>query len=78
MRDIFEVLREKEIQLSRLEGQIEALRVAAGIIADEFSPLGSGDEPAAAKKGPVPAPALSEAEPKAAAATAGTGHKLWP
>jgi hypothetical protein len=77
MRDIFEVLREKEIQLSKLEAQIEALRVAAGIMADDGTPLSSLEEPAA-RKGPVPAPALNaDAEPKAV--TSGSnGHKLWP
>jgi hypothetical protein len=76
MRDIFEVLREKELQLNKLEAQIEALRVAAGIMADDTRPLSSLEE-MSAKKGPVAAPALTAEEPKAA--SSGTnGHKLWP
>ena len=75
MRDIFEVLREKEIQLTRLEAQIEALRVAAGIMADEPGSLSSLEEPV--KKGPVAAPALNVDEPKAVS-SGSNGHKLWP
>ena len=76
MRDIFEVLREKELQLTKLEAQIEALRVAAGIMANDTSPLSSLEE-TSLKKGPVPAPALSADEPKAVG-SGSNGHKLWP
>ena len=34
MRDVYEVLRQKELQVSRLEKEIEALRVAAPLLAD--------------------------------------------
>ncbi len=32
MRDVYEVLREKELEVSRLQGEVEALRVAAPLL----------------------------------------------
>jgi len=34
MRDVHEVLREKELEVSRLQGEVEALRVAAPLLTD--------------------------------------------
>ena len=34
MRDVYEVLREKELEVSRLQGEVEALRVAAPLLTD--------------------------------------------
>ncbi len=34
MRDVYEVLRQKELEVSRLEKEVEALRVAAPLLAD--------------------------------------------
>lgn len=35
MKDIYEVLRQKELQLSRLEKEVEALRVAAPLLSED-------------------------------------------
>ena len=34
MRDVYEVLRQKELEVSRLQEEVEALRVAAPLLAD--------------------------------------------
>ena len=34
MRDVYEVLRQKELEMSRLQEEVEALRVAAPLLAD--------------------------------------------
>jgi hypothetical protein len=38
MRDVYEVLREKEIALTRLRQEVAALRFAASLLADDDSP----------------------------------------
>jgi hypothetical protein len=35
MRDVYEVLRQKELEVSRLQKEVEALRVAAPLLSDE-------------------------------------------
>ena len=35
MRDVYEVLRQKEIEQSRLEKEVEALRVAAPLLSED-------------------------------------------
>jgi hypothetical protein len=35
MKNVYEVLRQKELELSRLEKEVEALRVAAPLLSDE-------------------------------------------
>jgi PAS domain-containing protein len=35
MKNVYEVLRQKELELSRLEKEVEALRVAAPLLADD-------------------------------------------
>jgi hypothetical protein len=35
MKNVYEVLRQKELELARLEKEVEALRVAAPLLADE-------------------------------------------
>jgi hypothetical protein len=39
MKNVYEVLRQKELELSRLEKEVEALRVAAPLLSDEKEPL---------------------------------------
>jgi hypothetical protein len=34
MKDVYEVLRQKELEVSRLQDEVEALRVAAPLLAD--------------------------------------------
>jgi hypothetical protein len=42
MKDIYEILRLKEIELSRVETEVEALRIAAPLLTDDTD-LGKGD-----------------------------------
>jgi FtsZ-binding cell division protein ZapB len=35
MKDVYEVLREKEIEVSRLENEVEALRIAAPLVSED-------------------------------------------
>jgi hypothetical protein len=35
MRDVYEVLRQKELEVSRLENEVEALRVAAPLLSED-------------------------------------------
>jgi len=35
MKDVYEVLRQKELKLSRLEEEVEALRVAARLLSED-------------------------------------------
>jgi len=58
MKNIFDVMRQKEAEVQQLQKEIEALRVAARLLAEDGDP---SVEPAArlaiAPVGPVPAPA---------------------
>ncbi len=38
MKNVYEVLREKELEVSRLQGEVEALRVAAPLLTDAEAP----------------------------------------
>jgi hypothetical protein len=58
MKNIFDVLRQKEAELQQLQKEIEALRVAARLLAEDGDPrLESAGRPVIAPAGPVPAPA---------------------
>ncbi len=46
MKNIYDVLRQKELELQRLQREIEALRIAAPLLAED-----TDVEPAAAKPG---------------------------
>jgi hypothetical protein len=35
MKNVYEVLREKELEVSRLEAEVEALRIAAPLLSEE-------------------------------------------
>jgi hypothetical protein len=39
MKNVYEVLRQKELELTRLEKEVEALRVAAPLLSDEKETL---------------------------------------
>lgn len=52
MKNVYEVLRQKELELTRLEKEVEALRVAAPLLSDEKEQLAE-----------VPKPSLSAAAP---------------
>jgi hypothetical protein len=40
MKNVYEVLRQKELELSKLEKEVEALRVAAPLLSEEKEALG--------------------------------------
>ena len=46
MKNVYEVLRQKELELSRLEKEVEALRVAAPLLSDEKEMLAEAPKPA--------------------------------
>ena len=46
MKNIVEVLRQKEAELQRLQGEVEALRVAIRILSDEAESSARGAVPA--------------------------------
>jgi hypothetical protein len=52
MKNVYEVLRQKELELARLEKEVEALRVAAPLLSDEKETLAE-----------VPKPSLTAAAP---------------
>jgi hypothetical protein len=57
MKNIFDVLRQKEAELQQLQKEIEALRVAARLLAEDSDPrMETAVRPAIAAVGPVPAP----------------------
>ncbi len=78
MKTIFQVLQEKEEQLRALQAQIEKLRAAAEIVAQEQG----GKMPAAAPAEPPARPAAALATPARDAApveSAVAGHRpVWP
>ena len=44
MKDIYELLRQKELQISRLEIEVEALRVVASLLSDDKE-VGNDNKP---------------------------------
>jgi len=48
MKDIYEVLRQKELQVSRLEIEVEALRVVAPLLSDDEQ-VGNDNKPTSAR-----------------------------
>ena len=59
MKNVYEVLRQKELELTRLEKEVEALRVAAPLLSEEKEPLAEAPKPsltASAQPQPVRIP----------------------
>ncbi len=85
MKNVYEVLRQKELELARLEKEVEALRVAAPLLSDENKESIS-DTPkptlsAAQAQQPlrIPAPVAAAASaPPARAAGWEDAAKRWP
>jgi len=86
MKNVYEVLRQKELEMSRLEKEVEALRVAAPLLSDDKDL--AGDNPAAkptltaappAPQQPIriPQPAVNQGPTARAAGWEDTG-KRWP
>ena len=57
MKNVYEVLRQKEMELTRLEKEVEALRVAAPLLSEEKEGMADMAKPALATavNGPQPA-----------------------
>jgi hypothetical protein len=86
MKNVYEVLRQKELELARLEKEVEALRVAAPLLSDEKEIVTDTaiakptlTAAAAAPQQPIriPQPAVGQA-PTARAAGWEDTAKRWP
>jgi hypothetical protein len=87
MKNVYEVLRQKELELARLEKEVEALRVAAPLLSDdkESSAETAVTKPTLATASPsvqqpirIPQPAVNAAQPQARAAGWDDSAKRWP
>jgi hypothetical protein len=60
MKNVYEVLRQKEMELTRLEKEVEALRLVAPLLSEEKEMASDISKPvlAAAVNGPQPAPRI--------------------
>jgi hypothetical protein len=83
MKNVYEVLRQKEMELSRLEKEVEALRLVAPLLSEEAmdaSKLNLGTSSAAAQQPiriPQPASVVAPAPATKAAGWEDTA-KRWP
>ena len=88
MKNVYEVLRQKELELARLEKEVEALRVAAPLLSDDKDAAASEtavSKPAltataAVAQQPIriPQPAVNQVQPAARAAGWEDSAKRWP
>jgi hypothetical protein len=82
MKNVYEVLRQKELELARLEKEVEALRVAAPLLSDDKEAvMDAAAKPAQAPAQQpirIPAPAVAAAQPAARAAGWEDTAKRWP
>lgn len=86
MRNVYEVLRQKELELARLEKEVEALRVAAPLLSDDKEAsqdlptskpaLATGTSPQQPIR--IPQPAVAAASQPARAAGWEDTAKRWP
>ena len=87
MKNVYEVLRQKEMELTRLEKEVEALRLVAPLLSEEKETVSDMVKPslAAAVNGPQPtaripvpsAPSIPAPQPVRAAGGEDTA-KRWP
>jgi hypothetical protein len=88
MKNVYEVLRQKELELARLEKEVEALRVAAPLLSEDKESLAeavNNNKPTLAPPTPaqqpirIPQPAVA-AQPQQQARAAGWEDtaKRWP
>ena len=84
MKNVYEVLRQKEIELTRLEKEVEALRLVAPLLSEEKEINSDMVKPALAVNGPqatplrIPSPpVVAGAQPVRAAGWDDTA-KRWP
>ena len=86
MRNVYEVLRQKELELARLEKEVEALRVAAPLLSEEkeITAEASNNKPTLATGSTaqqpirIPQPAINTTPQPARAAGWDDSAKRWP
>jgi hypothetical protein len=87
MKNVYEVLRQKELELARLEREVEALRVAAPLLSEDKESLeATNNKPTLTTSTPsqqpirIPQAAAVNASPQPARAVAGweDTSKRWP
>jgi hypothetical protein len=84
MKNVYEVLRQKELELTRLEKEVEALRIAAPLLTEEKESVAETPKPTLAAAVPqqpirIPPPTVTQAaaQPGRAAGWEDTA-KRWP
>jgi hypothetical protein len=82
MKDINEVLRQKELDLARVEAEVEALRVAAELLSDNHEALEDDESAVAAStlpSHPIRLPQAVNASPQSAGSSRWEERgKSWP
>jgi len=88
MKNVYEVLRQKELELARLEKEVEALRVAAPLLSEDKIEAGSESamaKPTLATSAPapqqpirIPQPQVAPVQATARAAGWEDSAKRWP
>jgi hypothetical protein len=86
MKNVYEVLRQKEMELGRLEKEVEALRLVAPLLSEEKEVSPDGVKPALAAAAPsaqqpirIPQPAIAAPNPQPARAAGWEDTaKRWP
>ncbi len=63
MKNVYEVLRQKELELSRLEKEVEALRVAAPLLSEDKESSNDDHKPALASAAVIPQQPIRMAQP---------------
>jgi hypothetical protein len=77
MKNVYEVLRQKELELSRLEKEVEALRVAAPLLSEDKE-AGNADSKPTLTTTATQQPAVNAAPQAARAAGWEDTAKRWP
>ena len=88
MKNVYEVLRQKELELTRLEKEVEALRVAAPLLSDDkdvaptetavSKPTLTATPAVTTQPIRIPQPAVNQVQPAARAAGWEDSAKRWP
>jgi hypothetical protein len=84
MRNVYEVLRQKELELAKLEKEVEALRVAAPLLSDDKEVAEITETKPSATAMPsqqpirIPQPVAAPAPPTARAVGWDDTSKRWP
>jgi hypothetical protein len=86
MKNVYEVLRQKELELTRLEKEVEALRIAAPLLSEEKETLGDTSTLGKSTTAPIAQQPLRVPQPAVATAARDSGRptgweetaKRWP